>query len=287
LNNEVSIIIPAWKADKWINDCLQSIYDQSWFKNKDNKWEILIGVDNCEDTKSAICPKGNTKIHYFTIHYGPYVIRNTLAYKVAKYKNLLFFDSDDLMHPDLIKDCFESNKELIFEIPESSKAGDVTINVEIYDYDYDRNKQNQQIEEMNIKVNQVPTSIIIGFSKQTISPEETLTLTSELKDQSGEEIKKELIIKIKSPIGEIEEHTLNSGGFVEIEFPSDATAGTWEVISYYNNNLESKLENFEVLKVSKLDYIITGGIVTVTNIGNALYEGNINISIGDHEKTFM
>jgi len=113
LNNEVSIIIPAWKADKWINDCLQSIYDQSWFKNKDNKWEILIGVDNCEDTKSAICPKGNTKIHYFTIHYGPYVIRNTLAYKVAKYKNLLFFDSDDLMHPDLIKDCFESNKELI------------------------------------------------------------------------------------------------------------------------------------------------------------------------------
>ena len=180
----------------------------------------------------------------------------------------------------------ESNKELIFEIPENSEAGEITINVEIYDYDYDRNKQNQQIEEMTIKINQVPTSIITGFSKQTISPEETITLTSELKDQSGEEIKKELILKVKSPTGELEEYTLTSGGFVEIEFPSDATAGIWEVISYYNNNLESELENFEVLEVPKLDYTITGGIVTVTNIGNALYEGNINISIGDHEKIF-
>jgi glycosyltransferase involved in cell wall biosynthesis len=112
LKNEVSIIIPAWKADKWINDCLQSIYDQSWFKDKNNKWEILVGIDNCEKTKFAALPKENTKLYFFKEHYGPYVIRNTLAYN-SKYDNLLFFDSDDLMHPDLIKDCFELNKNLI------------------------------------------------------------------------------------------------------------------------------------------------------------------------------
>jgi glycosyltransferase involved in cell wall biosynthesis len=112
-NSEVSIIIPAWKADKWINDCLQSIYDQSWFKDKNNKWETLVGIDNCEETKSATLPKENTKLYYFKEHCGPYVIRNTLALKCAKYDNLIFFDSDDLMHPDLIKDCFKLDEDFI------------------------------------------------------------------------------------------------------------------------------------------------------------------------------
>jgi hypothetical protein len=112
-NSEVSIIIPAWKADKWINDCLQSIYDQSWFKDKNNKWETLVGIDNCEETKSATLPKENTKLYYFKEHCGPYIIRNTLALKCAKYDNLIFFDSDDLMHPDLVKDCFNLDKDFI------------------------------------------------------------------------------------------------------------------------------------------------------------------------------
>ena len=181
--------------------------------------------------------------------------------------------------------AINSQKDLSFTIPENSEAGDRKITVEVYDYDYDRSIQNQQIEEITIKINQIPTEIITGFSKQTISPEETLTITSELKDQSGEEIKKELTLKVKSPKGNIEEYQLNSGSFVEIELPSNAAAGLWEVTSYYNN-LESEKENFEVLGVPKLDYSINNGVVTVTNIGNTLYEGNINISIGDHEKTF-
>ena len=45
----VSICISAWKAQEYIEECLDSIYSQSWFKNH-NEWEVLIGIDGCVDT---------------------------------------------------------------------------------------------------------------------------------------------------------------------------------------------------------------------------------------------
>ena len=112
IKNELSIIIPAWKADKWINTCLQSIYNQTWI-NKNSDWEILIGIDCCERTRRSINCNKNLRIFFFNKHGGPYIIRNTLAYKEAKYSNLLYFDSDDIMESDLIESCFELNKPFI------------------------------------------------------------------------------------------------------------------------------------------------------------------------------
>lgn len=128
-NKGLSIIIPAWKALKWINNCLQSIYNNSWIKTNSN-WEILIGIDCCLETKYAINFNENftqnLKLFFFTEHSGPYIIRNTLAYKEAKYPNLLFFDSDDTMEFDLIMSCFVSNKSFITFQYGKSKNGFLT-----------------------------------------------------------------------------------------------------------------------------------------------------------------
>ncbi|MCF7910863.1 glycosyltransferase family 2 protein [Candidatus Pacearchaeota archaeon] len=115
IKNELSIIIPAWKADKWINECLKSIYNQTWIKNNFNNsnWEILIGIDCCDQTKYVIENNKNLKVFFFKEHSGPYIIRNTLAYKEAKYSNLLYFDSDDIMENDLLDACFKLNKIFI------------------------------------------------------------------------------------------------------------------------------------------------------------------------------
>jgi len=81
----VSVIIPAYKAVKHIDECLSSIKGDC---------EILIGVDACEETYAHI--KHLDNVYYFTENVGPYVIKNTLV-DVAKYDNILFFDSDDVM----------------------------------------------------------------------------------------------------------------------------------------------------------------------------------------------
>jgi glycosyltransferase involved in cell wall biosynthesis len=87
----VSVIIPAYKATKYIDECISSI-------NSDIEYEILIGVDACIETfnvaKKHECY--NIRVFYFTENVGPYVIKNTLVDE-AKYENILFFDSDDVL----------------------------------------------------------------------------------------------------------------------------------------------------------------------------------------------
>lgn len=84
----ISIIIPAYKARKYIDECLSSI-------RSNVEHEVLIGVDNCEETYSHI--KHLENVFFFTQNVGPYVIKNTLV-DLAKYENILFFDSDDIMN---------------------------------------------------------------------------------------------------------------------------------------------------------------------------------------------
>lgn len=86
----ISVIIPAYKATKYIDECLSSIKGDC---------EILIGVDGCEKTYSHI--KHLNNVFYFEKNIGPYVIKNTLV-DVAKGDVIVFFDSDDVMVDGLL-----------------------------------------------------------------------------------------------------------------------------------------------------------------------------------------
>jgi glycosyltransferase involved in cell wall biosynthesis len=99
----ISIIITAFNNTKYIDECLYSIVDSF----SDIEYEILLGIDNCEDTTKHILKNfngysKNIKFYFFKERYGTYIIRNTLA-KEIKYENILFFDSDDVMLPIMAK----------------------------------------------------------------------------------------------------------------------------------------------------------------------------------------
>jgi hypothetical protein len=103
----VSIIISAYKNDKYIIEALNSVVDSA----KDLEFEILLGVDNCDVTMNGLIKNFSSlpkqlKIFYFP-KVGTYIIRNTLATK-TKYDKIIFFDSDDLMSDTVISDTIES-----------------------------------------------------------------------------------------------------------------------------------------------------------------------------------
>lgn len=105
----VSVVIPTFNNVDYIDECLTSIVKSCG----DSNFEILVGIDNCKKTLEHIL-KGEydsrIKFHFFKKNYGPYVIKNTLS-KISKTNDiLLFFDSDDVMRPNMVSDTIKDMK---------------------------------------------------------------------------------------------------------------------------------------------------------------------------------
>jgi glycosyltransferase involved in cell wall biosynthesis len=101
----ISILITAYQAEKYIEECLDSIENQTYF-NDNNDFEVLVGVDACEFTlnklKQISYKYRNLRIFMMDNNQGTYITMNTLL-DIAIYENLIRFDSDDKMKPYMIE----------------------------------------------------------------------------------------------------------------------------------------------------------------------------------------
>lgn len=97
----VSVIVPVYNREKYIRDCLQSLYNQTY-----DNMEILVIDDGSDDHTLDICKscmEQDNRIHLFhQDHYGVSIARN-YGIEKAKGKYIVFLDSDDMLHP-----CFVS-----------------------------------------------------------------------------------------------------------------------------------------------------------------------------------
>lgn len=102
VKNLVSVIIPFYKNKLFFNECLESVYNQSYKKK-----EIFIIYDDekLEDLKfikKAISKKKNIKIIINKRNYGAGISRNK-GIKKSKGEYLAFIDSDDIWLKDKLK----------------------------------------------------------------------------------------------------------------------------------------------------------------------------------------
>jgi len=110
---DISIVIPTYKNTKFLEECIRSVIRSA---NKCSNFEILLGIDNCQDTLklisiSNIFSNKYIKLYFFSKNVGPYIIRNTLTQK-ATYENILFFDSDDIMMENTIETLLEKIQDI-------------------------------------------------------------------------------------------------------------------------------------------------------------------------------
>lgn len=100
-----SILIASYKMVDYIEECLDSVEAQTYFK-ENNNYEILVGVDGCEETlekiKEITHKYRNLKVFYMEENKGMYITTNTLLTKCI-YDKVICFGSDDIMKPDMIK----------------------------------------------------------------------------------------------------------------------------------------------------------------------------------------
>lgn len=98
---EISIIVPIYNVEKYIERCLESILEQTF-----SDYEIILVEDGTQDMSGLICD--NYAMKYSFIH----VIHQTnkglalarkagIDYATGKY--IMFVDSDDWIHKDMLK----------------------------------------------------------------------------------------------------------------------------------------------------------------------------------------
>ena len=113
----ISIIITAYKMEKYIKNTLDSISEQTWFKTHNN-WEILIGIDACNKTLKYLHDimknYKNLRVFMMEENRGTYVTTNTIM-SIAKFDNLLRFDADDIMFPYLIELIMKESESKNFD----------------------------------------------------------------------------------------------------------------------------------------------------------------------------
>lgn len=103
--NGISICLTAWQTQNYIEDCLNSIESQTYFKDF-GEFEILLGIDGCENTFSKVKKiqhkYRNLRVFMMNKNVGTYIVSNTMM-SLAKYDYILRFDTDDIMMPNMIE----------------------------------------------------------------------------------------------------------------------------------------------------------------------------------------
>ncbi len=105
----VSILIPAYKSQDFIEECLDSIESQTYFNNNDN-YEILVGVDNCQETLNKLLEirhkYRNLRVFMMEKNVSWPIVSNTLL-DLIKHDLFIRFDADDIMYPHMVNEIIK------------------------------------------------------------------------------------------------------------------------------------------------------------------------------------
>lgn len=100
--SKISIIIPVYNAEDYLDRCLQSILSQDF-----NSYEVILVDDGSSDASSLMCDRYSaTDPRFRTIHKpngGVSSARNA-GIDLAKGEYLMFVDSDDALRPGALKE---------------------------------------------------------------------------------------------------------------------------------------------------------------------------------------
>lgn len=165
----------------------------------------------------------------------------------------------------------------IFSMPETIEAGVYELGIATYDFE-----QNKGSASISFSINQVASSIVMSLSNTEVVPGESFTVGVEIFDQSGIEMEGTVFVKIVSPENKGIESTIQAGEFNTFDFVSNSSVGVWRVIASFNNMIEER--EFEMLGIQKVKFDIKDSVLSVTNVGNVLYNKTIRVQVGNETR---
>lgn len=103
---QISVIVPVYNAEKYIDRCVQSISDQSY-----TNWELLLIDDGSPDRSGTLCDEWKKRDSRIRVIHGPNcgvsVARN-VGLDAAEGEWVMFVDSDDWIEKECLEVCVET-----------------------------------------------------------------------------------------------------------------------------------------------------------------------------------
>lgn len=102
---DISIIVPIYNAEKYLEECLNSIHNQTF-----SNYEVLMINDGSSDHSEKICKAFHEKDDRFTLinqsNSGVCRARN-VGIQISKGNYISFVDSDDKIDPDFLESMYK------------------------------------------------------------------------------------------------------------------------------------------------------------------------------------
>ena len=130
MSPEITVIVPAFNAEKYLKDCLDSVIRQNF-----SSWELIIADDGSSDRTGEIADEYASKDSRIRVIHlsrkGVSAARNA-GIDASEGKYLAFVDADDYLEPDYLKELFDraevSHADIVqcsfFEDSEGNKTPD-------------------------------------------------------------------------------------------------------------------------------------------------------------------
>lgn len=109
MNVTVTVLIPMYNRQEYIEDCIRSLQAQSW-----QELEILLVDDGSSDRTVEICrgfAQADPRIRILLSKHGGVSAARNLGLEAATGKYIFFLDSDDVIHPLLVETLAQSMEE--------------------------------------------------------------------------------------------------------------------------------------------------------------------------------
>lgn len=170
---------------------------------------------------------------------------------------------------------------LSISLPLDAKSGKHNLSLKVHDSDYVGKDMNNGVQDYTLKVFQILKSIEIIAERENINPTEEFVFIIDARDQAGDPMPGQVSILVSEPNGlPFIKKVIKQGETQKIPFSLNNTPGYWTLEVNLGEVTKRKL--FYLAEVPKIQTSLINDTLIVTNIGNALYEGPLEITIGSH-----
>lgn len=105
---QVSVIVPVYKTEQYLSDCVESILHQSF-----RDFELLLVDDGSPDGSGVICDdfaRRDARVRAIHKENGGVSAARNLGIEQAVGRYIVFIDSDDYVGPDYLREMLEADK---------------------------------------------------------------------------------------------------------------------------------------------------------------------------------